>query len=247
MAVQEIKPYSQEGSKHDQVEAMFDNIAPSYDNLNHTLALGIDKWWRKTAINYIRKHCSTTPLKIMDVATGTGDLAILAAKRLDTESIIGIDISDGMMRVGQEKVKAEHLESIIQFRNEDCSKLSFKDEEFDVVMSAFAIRNFENIDECLREMVRVTKSGGDFVIIDLCAPHNFPMKQIFWVYNKWIMPIVGTFISHDRKACEYLPQTMKEVPQGKDMAQIFEKAGYVQVNYKHLAFGMCCMYTGKRP
>ena len=249
MAVEEIKPYGHEGTKNEQVEAMFDNIAPTYDLLNHTLSLGIDRLWRRSAIKRIKKLSSLTAnrstLTVLDVATGTGDFAILAAQKLKVNRVVGIDISDGMMAIGREKVEKLGLSDTIFFQHEDCEHLSFADGSFDVVMSAFALRNFQNLGACLREMRRVLKPDGCAVIIDLCAPRRFPMRQVFWLYHHAIMPLVGKLMSHDRNAYIYLPRTMEAIVQGADMADKFREVGFTHVEHQYLAFGMCCMYSGK--
>jgi len=248
MAVEAIKPYGQQGSKHEQVEAMFDNIAPTYDMLNHTLSLGIDRLWRRSAIKRIKKLSSLTAnrstLTILDVATGTGDFAILAAQKLNADRVVGIDISEEMMRLGRQKAGKEGLTEHIRFVREDCEHLSFADGQFDVVMSAFALRNFEHLGACLREMHRVLRPEGCVVIIDLCAPRRFPMRQVFWLYQHTFMPILGKLLSNDRQAYTYLPQTMDAVAQGEEMAARFREAGFQEVGYEYLAFGMCCMYWG---
>ncbi len=246
MAVETIKPYSSDSSKRKQVEAMFDNIASTYDLSNHVLSLGIDKLWRGTAVRTIRRMHPSRISRILDVATGTGDLALRAFKALRPDGIIGCDISEQMMRVGRAKVAEAGLADKIRFVREDCSALSFGDGMFDVVMSAFALRNFANIDTCLKEMHRVLADDGCTVVIDLCAPRAFPMKQVFYIYNRCLMPLAGRLFSHDRKAYSYLPATMAAVRQGREMADLFSRAGFKDVEYKYLAFGMCCMYTGRK-
>jgi len=247
MAVEEIKPYGHEGTKNEQVEAMFDNIAPTYDLLNHMLSLGIDRLWRRSAIKKIKSMSSPTDsrssLTVLDVATGTGDLAVEAYKSLLPAEVIGIDISEEMMRIGRAKVSKLGLSDTISFRKENCEHLSFVDGQFDVVMSAFALRNFQHLDACLCEMRRVLKPEGSVVIIDLCAPRRFPMRQVFWLYQHTIMPLMGRTLSHDRQAYSYLPRTMEAVAQGDEMAAKFREAGYSQVEYKYLAFDMCCLYS----
>lgn len=240
---EKIKPYGAEGSKRNQVEAMFNNIAPTYDLLNHTLSFGVDRMWRNKAIRHIRQHTCNT---ILDVATGTGDFAILAAQRLPQARITGIDISQEMMNVGKEKVRQAHLEDRIDFRYEDCANLSFPENTFDAVISSFALRNFENLYECLTEMHRVLRPTGVISVVDLCTPVSFPMKQLFHIYSRWFMPAVGKLISHDNSAYTYLPETMAAVPQGQTMADIFTQAGFTQVKYKRLLFGMCMLYTATK-
>lgn len=240
-----IKPYKSEGSKREQVEKMFDNIAHSYDLLNHTLSFGIDKHWRNKAINYLKSYITKSG-SILDIATGTGDFAILAYKKLHPSQIIGCDISEGMMNIGREKVQKLGLEQTITFQNEDCGNMSFDDNKFDAVISAFALRNFQNLDECLMEMHRVLKPGGHLSVVDLCTPVSFPMKQLFYIYKKVVMPTLGKLLSKDATAYSYLPDTMDAVPQAEAMQNIISKAGFKNANYKRLLFGMCILYTAEK-
>ncbi len=245
-AQEEIKPYSRDGkSKREQVRLMFDNIAHSYDKLNHTLSFGVDKWWRQCAMNYL-KRSGVVHKRVLDIATGTGDFALLALRELQPDMVVGCDISEGMMEIGRRKAEDAGVADKVTFRFEDCERMSFADGSFDTVITAFALRNFENLDKCLAEIRRVMTDGGELVAVDLCAPRSFPMKQLFWVYKKVIMPTVGKLVSHDVSAYSYLPDTMDKVPQGEEMKRIFEKAGYREVSYRRLAFGMCMMYVGKR-
>ena len=243
---EEVKPYSEEGSKRTQVEKMFNHIAPTYDRLNHTLSLGIDRRWRKNAIKHLGRICKEPLNSVLDIATGTGDFALLAEKILHPRHITGIDISEGMMNVGREKVAQAGLDGTIGFKQEDCSQLSFADDSFDAVISSFGLRNFENLDACLAEMYRVTQKGGHLVAIDLSTPKSFPMKHLFWVYKKLVMPFVGRSISHDDSAYTYLPDSMDAIPQGKEMVEIFSKAGWKNVRYKRLLPGMCIRYTAEK-
>ncbi|MCM1313069.1 MAG: bifunctional demethylmenaquinone methyltransferase/2-methoxy-6-polyprenyl-1,4-benzoquinol methylase UbiE [Bacteroides sp.] len=244
-AQEQIKPYCEKKSKREQVEQMFDNIAHSYDVLNHTLSFGIDRYWRNCAIKCLKKSGKATR-RILDIATGTGDFALLACRELNPDKVVGCDISDNMMRIGEEKVAEAGLSEKICFRKEDCSAMSFSDGSFDAVITAFALRNFENLDRCLQEMRRVIVSGGIVVAVDLCAPVSFPMKQLFYFYKKAVMPMVGCLFSHDGNAYTYLPETMDAVPQAAAMQEIFEKAGFVNVHYKRLAFGMCILYVAEK-
>lgn len=242
---EQIKPYGEEGTKREQVEAMFDNIAPTYDTLNHTLSFGIDKIWRNTAINYLLRNRKSTD-SILDIATGTGDFAILANKKLHPSRIIGVDISEGMMQIGRKKVLQLGLTDKIEFRNEDCANLSFESNSFDAVISAFALRNFQNLDQCLKEMHRVLAPNGHLSVVDLCTPVSFPMKQLFWVYKKVVMPILGKLLSKDASAYSYLPETMDAVPQAERMQSIISQSGFKNANYKRLIFGMCILYTAEK-
>ena len=236
---EKIKPYKDSGHKREQVELMFDHIAHSYDRLNHFLSWGIDKSWRRTAVDSLRPF---RPLHILDVATGTGDFAILSARRLAPQTITGVDISEGMMQIGQQKVKAADLEHIISFRHEDCEALSFGDATFDAVTVAYGVRNFEHLDKGLKEMHRVLKPGGHLLIIELSSPRRFPMKQLFSVYAKIFMPLIGRIISKDHSAYTYLPATMAAFPQGEIMQGIIRKAGFSDVRFKRFTFGISTMY-----
>ena len=242
---EQIKPYGEEGTKREQVEQMFDNIAHSYDTLNHTLSFGVDKIWRNNAIDFLLKKRTSTD-SVLDIATGTGDFAILAAQKLHPQRIVGCDISEGMMQIGREKVAKLGLSDTITFQNEDCAKMSFDTGSFDAVISAFALRNFQNLDECLKEMHRVLKDDGHLSVVDLCTPVSFPMKQLFYIYKKVVMPVLGKLFSKDNTAYSYLPETMDAVPQAERMQSIIQQAGFHNVNFKRLAFGVCILYTAKK-
>ena len=224
---EKIKPYSNDGKKSEQVEQMFDNIAPAYDQLNHTLSLGIDRSWRRKAINWLKPF---RPQQIMDVATGTGDFAILACHELQPEQLIGTDISEGMMNVGRE----------------NCTSLSFADNRFDAITVAFGIRNFEDLDKGLSEMYRVLKTGGHLVILELTTPDRFPMKQMFTIYSKIVIPTLGKLLSKDNSAYSYLPQTIKAFPQGEVMKNVISRVGFSQVQFRRLTFGICTLYTATK-
>jgi menaquinone biosynthesis methyltransferase ubiE len=238
-----IKPYSNEGAKGEQVERMFDQIAHSYDFLNHTLSLGIDRSWRKAAIDSLKPYA---PQRILDVATGTGDFALMAVDRLQPQSLIGADLSEGMLSVGREKVERAGKSDIITLQKEDCMALSFEDNTFDAVTVAYGVRNFEDLDRGLREMLRVLKPGGRLVIIELTSPVRFPMKQLFWLYAHVWMPMVGKLVSRDSRAYSYLPATMEAFPQGEVMQGIIEKAGFQSVKFRRFTFGLSTLYTAEK-
>lgn len=238
-----IKPYSNEGAKGEQVERMFDQIAHSYDFLNHTLSLGIDHSWRKAAIDSLKPYA---PQRILDVATGTGDFALMAVDRLQPQSLIGADLSEGMLSVGREKVERVGKSDIITLQKEDCMALSFEDNTFDAVTVAYGVRNFEDLDRGLREMLRVLKPGGRLVIIELTSPVRFPMKQLFWLYAHVWMPMVGKLVSRDSRAYSYLPATMEAFPQGEVMQGIIEKAGFQSVKFRRFTFGLSTLYTAEK-
>lgn len=238
-----IKPYGEGEAKGKQVEQMFDSIAHSYDLLNHLLSMGIDKHWRRAAINSLKPFA---PREMLDVATGTGDFAIMSAKELRPESLLGVDLSEGMMNVAREKVKKEGLEQTISFQQEDCMQLSFPDDSFDALTVAYGIRNFEDLDHGLREMRRVLKPSGRLVIIELTSPQRFPMKQLFWLYSHVLMPLVGKIVSHDSRAYTYLPATMEAFPQGEVMSEILKKAGFTDIRFKRFTFGLSTLYTAAK-
>ena len=236
---EEIKPYGKEGEKGKLVEEMFDNIAPTYDTLNHRLSWDIDKGWRKKAI---RQLLPFQPKTILEIATGTGDFAILSAKELRPQRMIGIDISEGMMKIGQKKVEAEGLQHIVSFKKDDCTHLSFDDNSFDAVTAAFGIRNFQNLDQGLSEMYRVLRPNGHLSIVELTTPVSFPMKQLFKLYSHTMLPVYGKLISKDTSAYSYLTKTIEAFPQGEVMLDILRKAGFKNASFKRLTFGICTMY-----
>ena len=238
-----VKPYNEDEKKSVQVERMFDNIAPAYDQLNHTLSWGIDKSWRKRAINWLKPF---QPQRMMDVATGTGDFAIQACRVLNPKELIGTDISEGMMNVGRQKVKDAGLEGRISFAKEDCTALTFPDNRFDAITVAFGVRNFEDLDKGLREIHRVLDTNGKLVILELSEPDWFPMKQLYALYSKVVIPTLGKLLSKDRSAYTYLPQSIKAFPQGEVMKEIILKAGFSQANFKRLTLGICTLYTATK-
>ena len=233
-----IKPYN-EGEKATQVEQMFDNIAPTYDTLNHRLSWDIDKGWRRKAIEALATY---HPQDILDIATGTGDFAILAARMLQPKKLIGADISEGMMDIGRQKVKKAGLENVISFEREDCTALTYADNTFDAVTAAFGIRNFANLDKGLSEMCRVLRKGGHLSIVELTTPVSFPMKQLFRIYSHTVLPVYGRIISKDSSAYSYLTKTIEAFPQGEVMVGILKKAGFSEARFKRLTFGICTMY-----
>ena len=234
-----IKPYNQSEGKREQVERMFDNIAPTYDRLNHTLSLGIDRRWRTQAIDSLKPFA---PQKILDIATGTGDFAILAAQRLKPKSIVGADICDGMMEVAKRKVNQKELDKVISFHHEDCMMLSFADNSFDAVTVAYGVRNFEDLQQGLKETLRVLKPSGHLLIVELASPKSFPMKQLFWLYSHLVIPMLGLLFSRDIKAYRYLTDSVMAFPQGEVMEQILLQCGYRKVTWRRFTFGISTMY-----
>ena len=239
---EKITPYY-DGEKASQVEQMFDNIAPTYDKLNHRLSWDIDKGWRKKAIKALAPY---QPQTLLDIATGTGDFAILAAQMLQPKRLVGADISEGMMDIGRQKVKALGLEQVVTFEKEDCLHLSYNSDSFDAVTAAFGIRNFADLDAGLREMCRVLKPGGHLSIIELTTPVTFPMKQLFHIYSHTVLPVYGRLISKDTSAYSYLTKTIEAFPQGERMMDILKKAGFAEASFRRLTFGICTMYLATK-
>lgn len=238
-----IKPYTADGDKGEQVERMFDNIAPTYDILNHRLSLGTDRYWRRAAINSLRQY---SPQYILDVATGTGDFALLAARELMPRSVLGIDISEGMMAVAREKTEKAGMKNVVSFRREDCLSLSMPQDTYDAVTVAYGVRNFSNLERGLKEILRVLRPEGRLVIIELTAPRRFPTRQMFRLYSHIIMPVIGKFVSRDGSAYKYLPATMEAFPQGEQMQNILESVGFKDVKFRRYTFGLSTLYTASK-
>ncbi|MDR0825515.1 MAG: bifunctional demethylmenaquinone methyltransferase/2-methoxy-6-polyprenyl-1,4-benzoquinol methylase UbiE [Prevotella sp.] len=236
---EKIKPYSSDENKGVQVERMFDSIAENYDTLNHTMSMGIDKGWRKKGIRMLKK---INPQSILDIATGTGDLAVQAYDILKPQSILGIDISEGMMNVGRQKVANDGLSDKISFDRQDCMALELPDNSFDAAMVAFGVRNFEDLDKGLQEILRVLKPGGQLMILELSTPEYFPMKQAYWLYSRLFIPTIGRLISKDRTAYSYLPKSIEAFIQGKEMVDTLLKNGFREASCKTYTFGVCSMY-----
>ena len=234
-----IKPYNQDATKTQQVEAMFDNIASTYDTLNHRLSWNIDRYWRKKAIRRLATHA---PKKILDIATGTGDFAIQACQQLPEVQITAVDISEGMMQVGRQKVKEKGLQQHIQFEREDCTALSYPDNTFDAITTAFGIRNFASLDKGLEEMCRVLRPGGQLCILELTQPMSFPMRQLFHIYSHTVLPLYGRLISKDTEAYSYLTKTIEAFPQGERMMNILRQAGFREAEFQRLTLGICTLY-----
>lgn len=240
---EQILPYNNEEHKATQVKRMFDSIAGTYDQLNHTLSFGIDRIWRKKGIAYLRPFA---PKSILDIATGTGDLAIYMQRKLNADRIIGADISEGMMDVGRQKVAEAGLSEHISFEYQDCTALTYAEDSFDAVTAAFGVRNFEDIEQGIREMYRVLRPNGHVMILELSTPEHFPMKQLYSIYSKWVIPTIGRLFSKEQSAYSYLPASIKVVPQGKVMTDLLSHVGFSEVQARTLTFGICSLYTGTK-
>ena len=238
----EVKPYNKEGSKKEQVAEMFDNISPQYDFLNHTLSLGIDRLWRR---KLLKLASGAKPKYILDVATGTGDLAIALA-HLNPEKIIGVDISEGMLSFGQKKIEKLGLQDQVILQKGDSEALGFENNTFDAVTVAFGVRNFENLEAGLSEMLRVTKTGGKIFILEFSQPELFPFAQLYKFYFKNILPVVGRWISKDSRAYSYLPDSVEAFPYGQRFAVILKKLGYQDVRIHTLTLGVATIYEASK-
>lgn len=238
-----VVPYKdKDASKREQIAEMFDNVSPKYDFLNHFLSAGIDFYWRKRAIKLLQ---SEKPQTILDIATGTGDFAIEALK-LHPKKIIGVDISEGMLAVGREKIKKMGTENVIELQTGDSTQLSFENNSFDAVIASFGVRNFENLLAGLTEMCRVTKSGGTCVVLEFSKPKTFPIKQLYNFYFRYILPVVGRIVSKDASAYTYLPESVQAFPDGNDFLKVYEQAGFKNTKCISLTFGVCSIYVGKK-
>ena len=238
-----VVPYKEEStSKKEQVARMFDNISHRYDFLNHFLSLGIDRGWRDKAVKFM---IPLKPKLILDVATGTGDFA-LQALQLNPEKIIGVDISEGMLGVGRKKVQEKHLDHLVELRSGDSENLPFGENKFDAVTVAFGVRNFENLEQGLREMFRVLKPGGMAVVLEFSRPRRFPFKQLYSLYFKFILPKIGRIVSSDKAAYTYLPESVEAFPDGEDFINILHHIGFKDTKCRSLTFGISSIYIATK-
>lgn len=238
-----ITPYkNSELGKKQQVTQMFDNISKEYDGLNRVISFGTDIKWRKKVVSIVAK---TNPKIVLDIATGTGDLAINLAET-NAEKIIGLDISKGMLNVGKNKINKLNLENIIEMVLGDGEKIPFKDNTFDAITVAFGVRNFENLDKGLTDIYRVLKPNGTFVVLETSVPTKFPFKQGYTIYTKYIMPIIGKLFSKDKQAYRYLSNSAKNFPHGKNFNNILQKNGFINVKNKPQTMGVASIYVANK-
>ena len=238
-----VKPYNSESSsKKEEVAEMFNNISKRYDFLNHLLSLGIDKIWRKKAIKILG---DVSPKKILDIATGTGDFAI-AALKLNPEEVVGVDISQGMLDVGKVKMKRKGVDNVVKMYLGDSEELPFDNDYFDGLTVGFGVRNYQNLEKGLTDMLRVLKPEGKAVILEFSKPKTFPVKQLFGFYSKYLIPFLGKFISKDKRAYEYLPESVAAFPEGQEFIGIMKKVGYKNIESKLVSFGIATIYSGTK-
>lgn len=238
-----IKPFSEEGQKSRQVSEMFDKIAARYDFMNRFLSAGIDTIWRKKAIALFKKD---QPQLMLDVATGTADMAIRAAKVLKPEQIIGIDISPNMLHIGRKKVEKEKLGTKIELVSGDSETINFADETFDAVMVAFGVRNFEHLEKGLVEILRVMKPGAQLVVLEFSKPRLPLVRHLYQFYMGTLAPQIARWFNQNKKAYQYLNASAKAFPDRENFVQILNSAGYIHTSYKPLSLGICCIYVGRK-
>ncbi len=238
-----VVPYKEERTgKKQQVATMFDRISGRYDFLNHFLSLGIDIGWRKKAV---KELVSLQPKVILDVATGTGDFA-LQALSLNPEKIVGVDISEGMLLVGRKKVTTRREDHRVELISGDSENLPFEGNKFDAVIVGFGVRNFENLEKGLAEMLRVVRPGGKIVILEFSKPTRFPFKQLYNFYFKFILPRIGRWVSSEKAAYTYLPESVEAFPDGQQFVDILSRLGYKNTSCKPLTFGISSLYTATK-
>lgn len=243
MSSEKINPYKEkEAPKTEQVAEMFDNISGKYDFLNHFFSLGIDKIWRNKVRNIVKNISNS---QILDVATGTGDLAI-ALSKIPGTNIIGVDISNKMLEVGRQKVLRKKLEGRVDLRNGDSLRLPFEENQFDAVTVAFGVRNFENISQGLSEISRVLKPNGKIIVLEFSNPRKFPIKQLFNFYSRKLMPSVGKLVSKDSRAYSYLPESVQAFPTEDKFAKIIEESGFVDATYENVSGGIAAIHVATK-
>jgi demethylmenaquinone methyltransferase/2-methoxy-6-polyprenyl-1,4-benzoquinol methylase len=239
----QVTPYkNSDKQKKQQVEQMFDNIAPRYDFLNHFLSLGIDKLWRKKAIKILSAYKTKT---LLDVATGTGDFAI-AALKLKPTRLVAFDLSEQMLNVGRAKAEKLGVANVIQFVKGDSEAMPFSDNQFDAITVAFGVRNFENLEKGLREFHRVLKPNGVAVILEFSKPKYFPFKQLYLFYFFTILPLVGRMVSKDRSAYSYLPESVMAFPDDQKFLSVLKTCGFSKPTQKRLTFGIATIYIAQK-
>lgn len=245
MKVEEINPYLHDGqSKTEQVREMFDNIAPAYDFMNRAMSFGLHRLWLRRAVKALG---AGAPLDVLDVATGTADVAISIARKYPQTRLSGIDLSEGMLERGRQKVKEAGLGGRIRLRQADCLHLPFADGSFDAVSVAYGVRNFERLADGYREMLRVLRPGGTLTVIELSTPPSRLVRPFYNFYTRHIIPLMGRLVSKDVRAYSYLPESIAAVPQRDGMTSLMAGCGFADAAYRKLTFGVCTLYTARKP
>ena len=240
--VERVLPYAGDEDKGTQVRRMFDSIAGRYDMLNRMLSLGMDRFWRRKMVDSLRP---SSPQRILDVASGTGDLALLMCRRLQPQQIIAADLSEEMMAVGRRKATKAGYASRISFEHQDCMTLTYSDHSFDAITVAFGVRNFADLERGLSEMERVLRPDGQLRILELSTPEYFPMKQLYALYSRTIIPLVGSWFSLEKSAYRYLPASIRKMPQGREMVRLLERQGF-DVQVRTVTGGTCSLYSATK-
>jgi demethylmenaquinone methyltransferase/2-methoxy-6-polyprenyl-1,4-benzoquinol methylase len=243
MSHNDITPYQNGTAKKEQVRSMFDKIAGKYDLLNRVLTGGIDTQWRKKTI---RHALTEQPKQILDIATGTGDLAIMLAREAPDAKIVGLDLSDNMLSYARQKAEKRNFRIPIHFIQGDSENLPFSDNTFDAITVGFGVRNFENTIKGLEECFRVLKPGGKMTILEFSKPTHTPFKQLYFFYFKYILPVIGRMTSNDDRAYTYLFESSQAFPAGTEFVKLLETAGFCSTFHQPLTFGICTLYSGKK-
>lgn len=241
--VESVKPYKEDGSKKEQIAQMFDNVAGTYDFLNRFLSLGIDVYWRKKAIAKLK---SLAPQKVLDVATGTADVALETKRQLAPAKIIGVDISAQMLEVGRTKIKQQQAAQTIELQLGDSENLQFETASFDAATLSFGVRNFENVEKGLQEILRVLKPNGKLIVLEFSRPRIFPLKQLFNIYFKYVLPLIGKLTSKDPRAYTYLYESVQAFPDREAFVALLQKAGFKKASYEAWTIGIVCCYEAEK-
>ncbi len=244
LKAEHIKPYDAERAKSEQVREMFDSIAPAYDWMNRAMTFGLDKQWRRTTVRCVSQF---NPRRVIDLAAGTGDLAIALAEAMPQASITGLDLSLGMVAIGREKLAQNGLASRVSLECGDCLAMPYDDNSTDAITIAFGVRNFENLDRGYAEMYRVVRPGGQIFVLELSTPVNPLVKPFYKLYARCIIPFLGRIVSKDRRAYSYLPESIAAVPQGEDMLRLIADAGFRDTKFRRMTLGVCTLYTATKP
>ncbi|WP_115124356.1 bifunctional demethylmenaquinone methyltransferase/2-methoxy-6-polyprenyl-1,4-benzoquinol methylase UbiE [Marinirhabdus gelatinilytica] len=241
---EKVTPYKdKDRSKKEQVEQMFDTISGNYDGLNRVISLGIDQKWRRKVVKLVAQ---TAPKSILDIATGTGDLALQFASKIPAEHVVGLDLSEGMLSVARKKIEGKAISKKVSFVKGDSEQLPFEDNSFDAISVSFGIRNFENLEKGLAEILRVLKPQGFFVILETSVPTSFPWKQGYYFYSKGILPLIGKLFSKDKVAYRYLSDSAAVFPHGERLNNILRKIGFIEVENKPQTLGVATIYTASK-
>lgn len=243
---EKINPYNQKESKTEQVEEMFDSIAPAYDFMNSAMTFGLHRYWRNCAINMLKELPHD---KILDVATGTGDVAFKLFEKFNSQKIVGIDLSNGMLDIARKKLStlSPQAQSSITFRQANCLQLPFDDKSFDLVTVAYGVRNFERLAVGYSEMLRVLRPGGTLCVIELSVPQNPLIKWAYNIYSRHLIPTIGRMVSGDSRAYSYLPESIAACPQRHQMTALMQEAGFADCRFRSLTFGTLTIYLATRP